>query len=163
MTAQEVLAFVRKQGVVLMSARGPVPSLAETVAGERIRGSWWVHPKSRAIFAACTRVTESGEVLVCRLVDGKVTLVHRRLWPALARLAGRLPKKRLAAVREEHTPQGRHRVIEVPFDEWVPGQVLRAAARLGEREAIDTIGEDLVNHVMMKPPLSKRSSRIRGG
>src|SRR4030095_7234834 len=33
---------VREQGIVLQSARGPVPNLAEYVAGEPIRGSWWV-------------------------------------------------------------------------------------------------------------------------
>ena len=26
----------------------------------------------------------SGDVLVCKLVSGKVTFVHRRVWPALA-------------------------------------------------------------------------------
>ena len=34
------IAFVRKHGVVLASAKGPVPNLADAVAGEKIRGSW---------------------------------------------------------------------------------------------------------------------------
>ena len=46
----EALAFVDRHGAVLQAARGPVPNLAEAVAGERIRGSWWGHPKGRAIF-----------------------------------------------------------------------------------------------------------------
>jgi hypothetical protein len=50
MTTTEALAFVRRAGVVLESARGPVPSLAETIAGERIRGSYWAHPQGTTIF-----------------------------------------------------------------------------------------------------------------
>ena len=37
-------AWVREQGIVLQSARGPLPNLAEWIAGEPIRGSWWGHP-----------------------------------------------------------------------------------------------------------------------
>jgi len=56
-------------------------------AGEPIRGSWWGHPAGHAIFDALNSLTESPDVVRTRLVNGKVTLVHRRLWPALARLA----------------------------------------------------------------------------
>jgi hypothetical protein len=48
-------------------------------------------------------VCDSSQVLVCRLVGGKVTFVHRRLWPALVRLGSRLSKRGLAAVQDEHT------------------------------------------------------------
>jgi hypothetical protein len=37
LTRQEALDFVEKHGVVLQAARGPAPSLAEFVAGERIQ------------------------------------------------------------------------------------------------------------------------------
>src|ERR1700758_527139 len=92
MTAREALEFVKRHGVVLMSARGAVPSLAEAIAGGPFKGSWWGHPKSKLMFDLFDVVGDSGEVLTCRLVGGKVTYVHRRLWPALVRLAGRLPK-----------------------------------------------------------------------
>ena len=45
MTAAEALAFVKQRGVVLVSAKGPVPSLTEGNAGEPINGSWWGHPR----------------------------------------------------------------------------------------------------------------------
>jgi hypothetical protein len=77
------LAFVKRHGVVLQAARGPVPSLAEAIAGSPIRGSWWGHPKGHEIFRVAEAICESKEVLVCKLVDGKVTYIHRRLWPAL--------------------------------------------------------------------------------
>ena len=61
MTLREATAFIRKHGVVLEAARGPVPSLAEAVAGGPIRGSWWSHPKGRAIFALTRAVRASDD------------------------------------------------------------------------------------------------------
>ena len=82
-----VYAFVRRHGVVLESAHGPVPNLAETVVGAPIRGSWWGHAKGKEIFWLTRAARSSKAVLVYRLMAGKVTYVHRRLWPALVRLA----------------------------------------------------------------------------
>ena len=130
------LEWVCAQGVVLQSARGPVPSLAERIAGEPIRGSWWGHSSSHEIFAVLTRILDSGEVVATRLVDGKVTLLHRRVWPALVRVADRFPAERLAAVDEVHTASGAHRTIAVPFPEWVPAEDLAAAALLTVDEAL---------------------------
>ncbi len=144
MTAQEALEFVRRRGIVLMSARGPVPSLAEAIAGGPIRGSWWAHPRSHLIYKLCETVSDSAEVVVCRLVDGKVTFVHRLAWPAVVRLSDRFPKERLAAVRQIHTEAGKHVVEETPFPRWVPQDVLEASRRLGETEAIAFLGEALV-------------------
>jgi hypothetical protein len=132
---KQALAFVEKHGVVLQAARGPVPSLAEAVAGEPIRGSWWGHPKGQAIFLAAEAISESPDVLVCKLVDGKVTYVHRRLWPALVRLASRFPKAQLARVWSEHTVTGAHRARRVAFPAWVPADVARRAEKLPPAEA----------------------------
>ena len=129
------MAFVRKHGVVLMSARGPVPNLAQAIAGEPIRGSWWGHPKSHHMYALFEAVRDSRQVLVCRLVGGKVTFVHRDRWPALVRLAAGLPKRGLAALREEHTAKGSHRTVLTPFPRWVPRQVLARAKRLSVAQA----------------------------
>jgi hypothetical protein len=134
MTSRQALAFIRKHGVVLEAAQGPVPSLVEVIAGEPIRGSWWSHPKSDEIFAVTRAVRASGDVLVCRLIKGKVTFVHRRLWPALVRAAGRLSSAQLSQVREVHTSSGRHVTTEVPFPDWVP-QSVRSAARTVSDEA----------------------------
>ena len=136
MTARAALAFIRKHGVVLESARGPVPSLAQVIAGEPVRGSWWSHPKSREIFAVTRAVRDSDDVLVCRLIDGKITFVHRRLWPALVRVADRLPSVRLSQLREVHTRSGRHVTTEVPFPDWVPSNVRAVARSLSEPAAL---------------------------
>ena len=121
--------------MLLQSARGPIPNVAELVAGEPIRGSWWGHPAGHAIFDALQTLSESPDVVRLRLVNGKVTLVHRRVWPALVRVADRLDSGQLAALHEEHTASGAHRVDEQPFPSWVPDDVLRGAAQLSEDDA----------------------------
>jgi hypothetical protein len=136
MTLRKALAFIRKHGVVLEAAQGPVPSVAEAIAGEPVRGSWWSHPKSHDIFAVTRAIRDSDDVLVCRLVKGKITFVHRRLWPALVRAAGRLPSACLSQLREVHTKSGRHVTQEVPFPDWVPSSVRAAARSLSEESAL---------------------------
>jgi hypothetical protein len=135
MTPKQALAFVKRRGVVLQAARGPVPSLAEQLAGAPIRGSWWAHPKGHEIFAVLTVVSEHSDVLVCKLIDDKITYVHRRLWPALVKLAPHFKKSQLAKVWNEHTSTGAHRSRQTPFPAWVPADTLEAAAALSLEEA----------------------------
>lgn len=135
MTQEEVLAFVEEKGVVLESARGVVANLAEEIAGEPVAGKWWGHPKGDEIFRLLRAIRKSSDVLVCRLVEGKVTFVHRRLWPALVCLAPRIGVDRLTKIREVHSSLGRHEVEETPFPAWVPPEVLREARGLTEEEA----------------------------
>jgi len=139
-TAEEALAFVRRHGVVLVSAKGTAPRLTEAIAGESITGSWWAHPKSHHIFSILGAVTDSDQVLVCRLVGGKITLVHRRLWPSLVRLARCFAPEQLAQVREEHTPSGRHVSRVVPFPDWVPADVSAQAGAVEEHQALAALG-----------------------
>jgi hypothetical protein len=128
---------------MLESARGPVPNLAEVVAGEPIRGSWWGHPAGHAIFDAINEVADSAEVVRLRLVNGKITLVHRRVWPALVRIAGRLRPEQLAAVSEEHTASGAHRKVETEYPDWVPREVFDEADGLTDDEAFALLPECL--------------------
>lgn len=126
------LSFVEKHGVVLASAKGPVPSLAEQIAGEPIVGSWWSHPKGHEIFDVLSAIDEDVDVRAFKLVDGKVTFVHRRVWPALVRLArdGVFTAQRVESVHQEHTESGEHRNFNVAFPEWVPEDVAKAADAL---------------------------------
>jgi len=135
MTPKQAVAFVATHGVVLESAHGSVPSLAAAVAGEPIRGSYWAHPKANDIFLCSRAIRKSVDVLVCRLFDGKVTYVHRRLWPALVRLAGQFDADRLAAIREVHTPSGKHEVQITAYPDWVDEDVRHAAEELTEEDA----------------------------
>jgi hypothetical protein len=130
------MAVLVEHGMLLESAHGPLPNVAELVAGERITGSWWGHPSSHAIFDAINALADSPEVVRTRLVNGKVTLIHRRVWAPVVRVADRLPIDRLAAIREEHTATGAHRVVTQDFPDWVPADVLRDAARMSEDAAV---------------------------
>lgn len=134
------VAFVEKHGVVLASARGPVPSLAEAIAGGPIRGSWWGHARGREIFIALEAVADSDDVRCFRLIDGKLTFVHCRLWPALVRLADELGRERLAAIVQEHTSSGAHKNVTTPFARWVTPELRQLARRLSPEEARALLG-----------------------
>lgn len=135
-SAVDPMAALIEHGMLLESARGPLPNVAELVAGEAIRGSWWGHPSSHAIFDAINFLAESPDVVRTRLVNGKVTLIHRRVWPALVRVANGLPIEWLAAIREEHTATGAHRALRQEFPGWVPADVLHHAERMSEDAAL---------------------------
>src|SRR5262245_15070885 len=47
--AVDPMAVLVEHGMLLESARGPLPNVAEIVAGEPIRGSWWGHRRSHEI------------------------------------------------------------------------------------------------------------------
>jgi len=140
MNAQQALAFVEQHGVVLASARGKVPTLTEAIIGAPIKGSWWGHPEGKRIFAVLSEVQEHDDILVCRLLAGKLTLVHRRLWPAVAALAGELPAEALARVRQVHTATGKHVNEEIPFPQWLPPEAAAEAAGLGPVRARAALG-----------------------
>ncbi len=89
-----------------------------------------------------TRTIRSAEgILVCRLVEGKVTYVHRRLWPAIFRLRASLRKESLGAIQEMHTSVGKHQVSVTPFPDWVPASAKERAERLTIPEAASQLGE----------------------
>lgn len=140
MTKAEALAFVRTHGVVLESGTGPVPSLAGKIAGGPIRGSWWGHARSKEIFALTRVVRDCPDVLVCRLADGKITYVHRRLWPALVRVSGRFPRKNLARVHERHTASGKHVNEETAYPDWVSSELAARASKLDKKRALKDLG-----------------------
>lgn len=139
-TVTQALSFVRANGVVLESAAGPVPTLAAAIAGGPVGGNWWAHARAREIFALTRAVRDCPDVLVCRIVEGKVTFVHRRLWPALLRVAGHLSHRHLARIRERHTAAGRHRTDEQAFPEWASRELAAEAGQLDEAAAFAALG-----------------------
>ena len=140
MTPQQAIDFVRTHGVVLASAKGPVPRLAEVIAGGPIKGSWWGHPKGHHVFRVFRAVSESPDILTCRLVGAKITFVHRRLWPALVRAARHFSPRQLEEAGQEHTAAGYHVARNVAFPKWVPAEVMKQAKLLNEQEALQALG-----------------------
>jgi hypothetical protein len=151
MTAAAALAFVREHGVVLVSAKGSVRTLVDAIAGEPIKGSWWAHPQGKHIFAVQQQVCEDPDVAVCRLVGDKLTLVHRRLWPALAAMASEIGTGRLARVTQQHTASGRHANVETPFADWLPAHEAALGRAMTREAAVAALGPAFVT----KPPSRK--------
>ncbi len=152
--------FVEEHGVVLVSARhATVPSFAAAVAGEAIRGSWWAHPKSHDIFRALTALDDCDDVVFTRLVDGKLTIVHRRLWPALAALvaAGKLEAARLTRIEQEHTASGKHVNRETPLQKWLPRMKLPSVEK-----ALSQLGEPLAASLLRPGGAAPRSPASAG-
>jgi hypothetical protein len=140
MNLAQARAFVREHGVVLVSAKGPVPTLVDAIAGAPVKGSWWSHPEGKKIFAILQAIGDDDDVLTCRLVAGKVTLVHRRLWPALVAASAHFTAGQLASVRQRHTSSGKHVNIETPFPDWVPAAVKHEADTMHAEVALSALG-----------------------
>src|SRR5207247_3477410 len=79
-------SVLREHGLLLL-ADNTLPSITTIIAGEPIRGSWWGHPQSHEIFGAARRLVARSDVVAVPLVNGKITFVDRRLWPALLTVA----------------------------------------------------------------------------
>jgi hypothetical protein len=135
---QAVDALERTGLLLLHDARRP--SLTALVAGEPIAGSWWGHPAGRRIFQVASALEEAGDVLFVPLLSAKVTLVHRRLWPALVSVGeGRAPwqmaplEKRALALLDEVDRGGRFRASG-------PSSKALARALLVHAEQVHTAG-----------------------
>ena len=95
----------------------------------------WGHAKGHEIFAVARAVSDSADVLVCKLVDGRVSFVHRRLWPSLVKLADRFRKQQPAKVWNQHTSTGAHRLRTIALPDWVPAEIVRESERLATADA----------------------------
>ncbi len=87
-TVNQALAMLaREQVMTLVPVAGStLRSLVTEITGGPVRGSWWGHPKGKLIYRIAEGLEESGQVLTTKLVEGKVTFVHRVLWPSLLRV-----------------------------------------------------------------------------
>jgi hypothetical protein len=77
-----VAAAVSELGVLFLSDPKR-RSAIEILTGEHPRGSWWSHPRANEIYDILIAVEQRPDVLMAKLLSGKVTLIHRALWPAL--------------------------------------------------------------------------------
>lgn len=87
MRSADALTTLARLGVwMIHDAR--YPSVSAAVVGGPVSGSWWGHPEGKRIYAVCESLLDDPDTLSVKLLDGKDTLVHRRLWPALLGAAG---------------------------------------------------------------------------
>src|SRR6266849_55457 len=58
-----------------------LPSVVSLVAGKPIAGSWWGHPSGGAIYREVRKLADRSDVVLLKLLNGKVTFVLDTLWP----------------------------------------------------------------------------------
>jgi hypothetical protein len=68
---------------LLLLSDPALPSAVALLAGGPVRGSWWSHPRGHAFYRALVALEDHADTLAVKLLAGKVTFVHRSLWPAL--------------------------------------------------------------------------------
>jgi hypothetical protein len=74
-----VFEELRKAGFLLESDPR-LPSVCGLIIGEPPSGSWWSHPLAHTIFHVNGQLEDHPDVLITKLISGKVTFVHRKLW-----------------------------------------------------------------------------------
>lgn len=57
------------------------------ILGEPPRGSWWSHPRAGVVVSVLETLAQHTDVILTKLIDGKVTFVYRGLGPALLGVA----------------------------------------------------------------------------
>lgn len=67
---------------LLLQHDAELPSFTALFAGEPIRGSWWSHALAHPIYDSLHEFADRSGGLSAKIVNGKVTYVHARLWPA---------------------------------------------------------------------------------
>jgi hypothetical protein len=81
-----VLAAVEELGLLLVQDKA-LSNAVEILVGGPVSGSWWGHPEGKRVYAALETITAHPDVLVAKLIARKLTLIHRRLWPAFLAVA----------------------------------------------------------------------------
>jgi hypothetical protein len=74
-----LLGRLREVGYLLF-ADPDFESVAGTIVGSPIRGSWWGHPAGHRIYSVGLALDDSPDVLTVPLFFRKATLVHRSRW-----------------------------------------------------------------------------------
>ena len=77
-----VLASLKENGLLLQTDAS-LPSVCALVTGAPVRGSWWAHPRGQEIFRVNSDLEDHPNVLVTKLISGKITYLDRALWPAV--------------------------------------------------------------------------------
>ena len=83
---EEVFGELQTWGVLLESDP-KLPSVCTIITGEPMKGSWWSHPMAQTIFQVNERLDDHPDVLIAKLLAGKVTFVHRQFWLSLLAVA----------------------------------------------------------------------------
>jgi hypothetical protein len=111
---------------ILLEHDAELPSVTAIVAGGPIRGSWWGHPLGHRIYDLLGQLADRSGRLAAKIVNGKITYVHPRLWDAFLTVAADARPERLRGlsplalgIRDEVMHAGEIRADQLPT--WGPG------------------------------------------
>jgi hypothetical protein len=125
---------VLEQDGILLEHDAVLPCATALVVGEPVRGSWWAHPKAHEIYDGLQPLHDVATRV--KLVVGKATLVHRRLWPALVAVG----RSRQAWQLDELSPTAAM-VLDSIARRRRPVWVQEAAPALDSRRRQETVRE----------------------
>jgi len=72
-----------KEFDLLLSTDPRFPSVSGLVVGDVGGRSWWAHPQAKQMYGLSCALQDHPDVLMVKLISGKVTFIHRPLWPAV--------------------------------------------------------------------------------
>ena len=161
-----LLDAIAEHGLLLLQDK-KLANAVTFMTGERLKGSWWSHPRAHEIFRTLESLPDD-QVIATKLAGGRVTFVHRSLWPDLLAIAKSGDLRQDEREYEVHTESGRHEKRFEPWDVWAKREKVRptkdvAAARERLEVAVVAIGGTAkllpwhrFRSAVAKPPLSKR-------
>jgi hypothetical protein len=127
---RRVEAALERRGLLLVQGQAEAPSVADLHAGAPVttRGySWDYMPAWRLRDELAAR----DDVAVVKLLRGRTTLVHRRLWPAVEALA----RAARAGVLADQATTGRRELLEaIERSPGAPGAALQRGLALSSAE-----------------------------
>ena len=150
MGTSDLLARLSRDGLLLQQDKR-LPSVVGLIVGGPLATSWWSHDKAHRIFRCLGQLIDHADVLPTRLLGGKVTYLHRRLWPALLSVATAAE----AWQRQGLSPQARRLLQRI-----AAGEELRAtgkpAKELQERLLVhaDEVHTEAGRHEVLLRPWS---------
>jgi hypothetical protein len=125
----DALTLLEHQRLLPMTSVPPLKCLVDEIAGEHVKGSWWGHKAGKAIFNIASELEDHDDVLSAKLLVGKVTFVHRALWPSMLRVVtddawrkraakNKQAKLLLVHLRQEHSASGKHVTVVEEWEAW---------------------------------------------
>lgn len=76
---KKIYQLLEKDQILLLQDK-IFPNIVSKVVGEKISGSWWGHPLANPIYNGLGWLEHNRNVLIIKLLDGKVTYLHENLF-----------------------------------------------------------------------------------
>lgn len=127
-TLSEAVGLLAAERMLMLAPHAPLRSLVEEIGGRGTKGTWWAHAKGGLIFNISSDLSDHPDTLVVKLVAGKVTFVHRSLWPVLLRVT--LDPTRQAEKLSHLSPEALRLFERIAIEGTVRPEKSHKAARL---------------------------------